>query len=81
MRTDPKRAESLLGERSGSRYETSKEQFDGKMWSIDRNATVFNHTKGVDKETKDHRMVFHSIFTAGSGANNTAKGEGEGGML
>ena len=51
------------------------------MMTLDRNATVFNHTKGGDKETNDRRKGFHHIFTIGSGTDNAVSGEGEDGML
>ena len=80
LKADTKKAESLFGEQSGSRYESTKEQFGTKMFNVDKNATVFNHTKGMDKATNDHRTVFHNIFKLGSDQNNTLISEGDGTM-
>ena len=66
LRTDPKKAESLFKDHYGMRRVDSKEQFDVKMNKLEKNSTVFNHARGVDKMTSDHRAVFHNIFKVGS---------------
>ena len=66
LRTDPKKAESLFKDHYGLRHVDSKEQFDVKMTKLEKNSTVFNHARGVDKMTSDHRTVFHNIFKVGS---------------
>lgn len=41
------------------------------MIKLEKNSTVFNHARGVDKMTNDHRTVFHNIFKGVGSLNNT----------
>ena len=69
LRPDPKKAESLFKDLHGLRPNDSNEHLEARMTKRERNPPVFNHARGVDQITKDHRTVFHNIFEAGARGN------------